>query len=409
MKKVIALALLSVLVAPSMADASGKRYLVGFREGTTPQQRAAALERLGARQSDELPEIAALVAELDETRTSFMAFEAQAAANPDVLEVQEDVVRRWLFTPSFQTLPFTGPEAVLPEIGRFVPSSVPQSVPPQAALPPGVDAAEIPWGIRRVNAPAAWARSQGEGVKVAIIDTGIDCTHPDLRANCAGGYNAVGSGAPIDDNGHGSHVAGTVAGVLDGRGVAGVAPRARLYAVKVLDKDGAGGLVSIIKGLIWAGRNRMDVANMSLGAPMGTVFMRGALMYASSQGVAVIAAAGNDGGAVNYPAAYPEAVAVSALGPNDQIAPFSSRGRQVEFIAPGMDVRSSLPGGLWDEFNGTSMATPHVTGLAALAVSRGAHGVDAVRRALRAAAVPVAGLRPHEQGAGVVDAAALVR
>lgn len=405
MKKLIVLAVLSVLVAPSVADASGKRYLVGFREGTTPAQRAAALERLGARQSDDLPEIAALVAELDETRTSFMAFEAQAAANPDVLEVQEDVVRRWLFTPSFQTLPFTGPEAVLPEIGRFVPSSVP----PQAALPPGVVAAEIPWGISRVNAPAAWARSQGEGVKVAIIDTGIDCTHPDLRANCAGGYNAVGSGAPIDDNGHGSHVAGTVAGVLDGRGVAGVAPRARLYAVKVLDRNGAGGLVSIIKGLIWAGRNRMDVANMSLGAPMGTIFMRGALMYASSQGVAVIAAAGNDGGGVNYPAAYPEAIAISALGPNDQIAPFSSRGRKVEFIAPGMGVRSSLPGGLWDEFDGTSMATPHVTGLAALAVARGAHGVDGVRRALRAAARPVAGLRPHEQGAGVVDAAVLVR
>ncbi|MDX6769015.1 MAG: S8 family peptidase [Elusimicrobiota bacterium] len=404
MKKGLIVAVLSVLVASS-ASAAGKRYLVGFREGVTPQQRAAALERLGARQSDDLPEIAALVAELDETRTSFLAFEAQAAANPDVLEVQEDVYRRWLFTPSFQTLPFTGPEAALPELGRFAPSTAR----PQTVLPPGVDAAEIPWGISRVNAPAAWARSQGEGVKVAIIDTGIDCSHPDLRANCAGGYNAVGSGAPTDDNGHGSHVAGTVAGVLDGRGVAGVAPRARLYAVKVLDKDGAGGLVSIIKGLIWAGRNRMDVANMSLGAPMGTIFMRGALMYAASNGVAVIAAAGNDGGAVNYPAAYPEAIAVSALGPDEKLASFSSRGRQVAFTAPGVDVRSSLPGGSWAEFDGTSMATPHVTGLAALAVSRGAHGEDAVRRALNAAAVPVAGLRPHEQGAGVVDAARLVR
>ncbi len=382
MKKLIVLAVLSVLVAPSPSAAAGKRYLVAFREGSTPAQRAAALERLGARQSDAIPEIAALVAELDESRTSFMAFEAQAAANPDVLEVQEDVYRRWLFTPSFQTLPFAGPEAVLPELGRFTPSTAR----PQTVLPPGVVAAEIPWGISRVNAPAAWARSQGEGVKVAVIDTGIDCSHPDLRANCAGGYNAVGSGPATDDNGHGSHVAGTIAGVLDGRGVAGVAPRARLYAVKVLDKDGAGGLVSIIRGLIWAGNNGMDVANMSLGAPMGTDLMRGALMYASSRGVAVIAAAGNDGGAVNYPAAYPEAIAISALGPDERIASFSSRGRDVEFIAPGVDVRSSLPGGSWAEFDGTSMATPHMAGLAALAVARGAHGVDAVRRALRAAA-----------------------
>ena len=401
MREVLALTLVMALASPAAA-APAKKYLIGFRDGTTPAQRAAALERLGARQSDELLEISALVAELDESKTSFLAFEAMAASNPDVLEVQEDIYRKWLFAPSFQGLPFN---VAVPEFAKFTKSPAA----PLVVLPPGVNKDEVPWGISRVDAPAAWARSKGEGVKVAVIDTGIDCNHPDLKANCAGGYNAVGSGAPTDDNGHGSHVAGTIAGVLDGKGVVGVAPKARLYAVKVLDKDGAGGLSSIIKGLIWAGKNKMDVANMSLGSPMGVIFMRAALKYAQMNGVVVMAAAGNDGGSVNYPGAYPEAIAVSAMDNNDKIAPFSSRGAEVAFIAPGVDVKSSLPGGSWDEFSGTSMATPHMAGLAALAVARGARGQDAVRKALRAAAKPVPGLKPFEQGAGVVDAALLVR
>lgn len=407
MKTFLAVAAAVTLAAASAAAAApSRRYLVGFRESATPAQRAAALARLGARESEAIPELAFIVAELDEARTSFLAFEAQAAANPDVLAVEEDVYRKWIEElPSFQTLPFTGPAGVLPELGRFAKSPLK----PLAVLPPGVSAAEVPWGISRVGAPGAWAVTMGQGVKVAVIDTGIDCGHPDLKANCAGGYNAVGSGAPFDDNGHGSHVAGTIAGALDGRGVVGVAPQASLYAVKVLDKDGGGGIISIIKGIIWAGRNKMDVANMSLGAPMGTIFMRAALKYAQSQGVAVIAAAGNEAGAVSYPAAYPEAVAVSALDESGRLASFSNRGRKVEFIAPGVEVRSSLPGGGWDEFSGTSMAAPHVAGLAALAVARGARGVDGVRGALRAAARPVPGLKPYEQGAGIVDAGLLVR
>lgn len=406
MKKLIAVLALALLAA-APAAASAKRYLVGFRDGTTPAQRAAALKSLGAAEVDDISEIGALVAEVPDGAATFQTFEAQAQAMPDVLEVQEDIYRNWLLeTPSFQATPF-------PSLGQIL-AALPQ--PPKAAarpvypLPSGVDAAEVPWGIARVDAPAAWAVTKGEGVKVAVIDTGIDCNHPDLKANCAGGYNALDSSKPtMDDNEHGTHVSGTIAGILDGKGVVGVAPKARLYAVKVLDKDGAGGLSSIIKGLIWAGKNRMDVANMSLGAPMGTIFMRGALKYAQMNGVTVIAAAGNDGGTVNYPAAYPEAIAVSALAPDESIAKFSSRGRKVEFIAPGVEVKSSVPGGGYDTFAGTSMATPHVTGLAALAVARGAHGVDQVRAALRRAAKPVAGLKPEEQGSGVIDAAVLVR
>lgn len=404
MKKLIALTVLALLMPLCASAAGAKRYLIAFKDGTSAAQREAALRSLGATQADDLSEIGALVAELPDSKM-FSAFAEKAALMPEVLEVQEDIYRNWLLEAPVFRAPFPSFEA----LRAALPAVTAPPKRPEFPLPAGVDAAEVPWGISRVNAASAWAVTKGQGVKVAVIDTGIDCNHPDLKANCAGGYNAVGSGAPTDDNGHGSHVAGTIAGVLDGKGVVGVAPKARLYAVKVLDKDGAGGLSSIIKGLIWAGKNKMDVANMSLGSPMGTIFMRGALKYAQMNGVVVMAAAGNDGGSVNYPGAYPEAIAVSAMDNNDKIAPFSSRGAEVAFIAPGVDVKSSLPGGSWDEFSGTSMATPHMAGLAALAVARGARGQDAVRKALRAAAKPIAGLKPFEQGAGVVDAALLVR
>ncbi|UPT74940.1 MAG: S8 family peptidase [Elusimicrobiota bacterium] len=397
----IALLPLAASAAPS------KRYLVAFREGTTPAQREAALKQLGAAKADDLSEIGALVAEVPEERM-FSTFADRASALPDVLEVAEDVHRNWLLDsrPLYMAAPFPS----LAEVMANLPKVVAPPARPVFPLPAGVDAAEVPWGISRVGAAAAWAVTKGEGVKVAVIDTGIDCSHPDLAANCAGGYNALDSKKPwTDDNEHGTHVAGTIAGVLDGKGVVGVAPKARLYAVKVLDKDGAGGLTSIIKGLIWAGKNKMDVANMSLGAPMGTIFMRAALKYAQMNGVAVFAAAGNDGGSVNYPGAYPEAICVSALAPNETIAKFSSRGNQVAFIAPGVDVKSTIPGGKYDDFSGTSMATPHMAGLGALAVARGARGEAAVRAALRRAATPVAGLSASEQGYGVVDAAKLVR
>jgi subtilisin len=401
-KKFIVMLVVAVL-SPASAIASG-RFLIAFRDGTTPAQREAALRTLGATASDDLSEIGALVAEVTEDKT-FTTFADEAAAIPEILEVEEDVYRNWLLEAPVFRAPFPSMES----IRAALPVAAAAAKRPEFPLPPGIAADEVPWGVARVDAPAAWSVTMGEGVKVAVIDTGIDCSHPDLKANCAGGYNALDSTKPpMDDNSHGTHVAGTIAGVLDGKGVVGVAPKAQLYAVKVLDAKGGGGLISIIKGLVWCGRNKMDVANMSLGAPMGTIFMRLAVKYAQKQGVAVFAAAGNDKGSVNYPAAYPDAIAVSALAPNETIADFSSRGKQVAFIAPGVEVKSTVPNGEYKNYAGTSMATPHMTGLGALAVARGAHGLDAVRAALRRAATPIAGLTAREQGAGIVDAKKLV-
>ena len=402
--RAIRIAAIIAALAQTGWAAGGTRYLVSFRDGTTPAQREAALRELGASKADDLSEIGALVAEVPGDQVSAKNFELKAAFFPDVLEVQEDIYRIWLLDAGVHAAPFPSPEAAL---AMFSKPAAP--VAPVYPLPAGVDPAELPWGVRRVNAAGAWGVTMGEGVKVAVIDTGIDCAHPDLAANCAGGYNAIDSSKPpMDENSHGTHVAGTIAGALDGKGVAGIAPKASLYAVKVLDANGGGGLTSIIKGLIWAGKNKMDVANLSLGGPMGLIVWRAALKYASMKGVAVFVAAGNDSGAVNYPAAYPEAICVSALSPTENIADFSSRGNQVQFIAPGVKVRSTVPGGGWKEYSGTSMATPHMAGLGALAVAKGYRGEAAVRAALRAASTPIPALGRRDQGAGVVDAARLV-
>ena len=324
-------------------------------------------------------------------------------AVPAVDQIEEDVEIDWLKGVDVQG-------AQLPSLGAIreqIPSFKKADETPYP-LPAGVQASEVPWGIARVRAPFAWPRTQGQGVRVAVIDTGIDLNHPDLKANIAGGYNALDPKAPPqDDNEHGTHVAGTIAAIWDGNGVVGVAPKARLYAVKVLNKDGRATLTSIIKGLIWCAQNNIQVANMSLGSPIGSIFMRLAVNYAHDHGVVLIAAAGNNGKFVEYPGGYDNVIAVAASDVHDKIADFSSRGAKVEFIAPGVDVKSTVPGG-YATFSGTSMATPHVTGLAALAIAQGASGLDGVRAALHRAAGSI-GLPREQQGFGLIDAAKITR
>ncbi len=271
-------------------------------------------------------------------------------------------------------------------------------------------ASEIPWGVKRVNAAGAWSATEGRGIKVAVVDTGVDFKHPDLAANYKGGYNAIVSTAsPMDDHGHGSHVSGTIAAVKDGKGVVGVAPAVDLYGVKVLDKNGSGQYSWVVGGIEWAVLNGMKVINMSLGGGSGTEALKQIMIKSKEMGVAVVCAAGNDSGPVNFPAKYPEAIAVSASDSSDKIASFSSRGPEIVVIAPGVNVYSVRKGGGYTTMSGTSMACPHVAGLAALAVGAGAQGSDAVRAALKAAANPLPGLTQVQQGAGLVDAAKLVK
>lgn len=238
---------------------------------------------------------------------------------------------------------------------------------------------KIPWGINRIDAERAWDTTQGKGIKVAVADTGIDYKHPDLKRNYRGGASFVpGESDPIDHNKHGTHVAGTIAATRNCMGVVGVAPSAYLYSVKVLNSKGSGRFSYLIAGLQWCLKYKMDVVNMSLGAANAPTAVKLMCDIAYKKGLLLVAAAGNTGGAVGYPAKYPSVVAVSATDSSNNLASFSCRGPEIELAAPGVNIYSTLPGGKYGTLSGTSMASPHVTGTAALALSshRYSHGIS---------------------------------
>jgi subtilisin family serine protease len=237
------------------------------------------------------------------------------------------------------------------------------------------------WGVSRIG--AGTSATAGAGVKVAVIDTGIDCNHPELKRDgvtiCDGGWDFVNNdNDPFDDNGHGTHVAGTIAAAKNGSGVVGVAPGVRLYALKVLGANGSGSFSSVIAALQWAVNNGIQVTNNSYGSggdPGATV--EAAFINANNAGVLNVASAGNSGACppvgdtVGYPGHYDSVMAVAATASNDTRACFSSNGPDVEIAAPGSGVKSTVPGGGYASWSGTSMASPHVAGVAALVIASG--------------------------------------
>ncbi|MEG6617159.1 S8 family peptidase [Peptococcaceae bacterium 1198_IL3148] len=229
----------------------------------------------------------------------------------------------------------------------------------------------IPWGVDRIGANKVWNYSRGENVRVAVLDSGIDLDHPDLVKNIKGGINILNqTPIPEDDNGHGTHVAGTIAAEDNATGVVGVAPAVDIYAVKIIDNNGDGTLADIIKGIDWCIRNRMQIANLSVGTDRQLVSLKVAVTNAYRAGLIMVSAAGNDGinNSVDFPGAYPEVISVGAVDQHNQLAPFSSRGPEVTVIAPGSGIYSTSLNGTFLRLSGTSMATPHVTGLIALAL-----------------------------------------
>jgi subtilisin len=233
------------------------------------------------------------------------------------------------------------------------------------------------WSVLLIGSITAHTQSiTGAGVNIAILDTGIDYTHPDLDMNYSGGDNFISLDAnnhdPLDDsyNSHGTHVAGVISAELDGAGVVGVAPDASIYAVKVLDGAGFGSVSSIVAGIDWAIANQMDIVNMSMGITTYSQSLADACEAADAAGILLVAAAGNNyGGAVLYPAAFPSVIAVGATTIYDEISPISPIGPEMELTAPGLNVYSTIAGGSYGFLGGTSQATPHVSGLAALLLS----------------------------------------
>jgi subtilisin family serine protease len=241
---------------------------------------------------------------------------------------------------------------------------------------PTPPAESTPWGIDRVNAIEAANAVDESSVLVAIIDTGMDLDHPDLAARYVWGYDLVnGDNYPDDDNGHGTHCAGTIAGIDNDIGVIGVAPNVGLYILKALNRRGSGSYTDIANAIIMATNgpdgvpgtgDDADVISMSLGGPVGTVELENAVNYALSYDVVVVCATGNEGASTpSYPAAYAGVIKVGATDINDNIASFSNRGETI--LAPGVSIYSTYKGGAYATMSGTSMATPHVAGVCALA------------------------------------------
>ncbi|MCU1449948.1 MAG: alkaline serine protease [Acidimicrobiales bacterium] len=290
------------------------------------------------------------------------------------------------------------------------------------------------WDMRQIGAPAAWARTTGTGARIGIVDTGVDPGHKDIAgrvvafANCVGGCKDA---APFDDEGHGTHVSGTAAAANNGAGISGVAPSAQLVVAKALDSSGSGSTADVNAGIHWVVDHGAQVVNLSLGSDVsllsglfGDSSLSDGVEYAWTHNAVAVLAAGNSNffglGSSNYGGAH--AIVVGATGPDGEIAGYSSSlgNAQWGVVAPGGDdtnqadcsdpgqqarcVLSTWPGNRYAWAQGTSMATPHVTGTVALLRAEGLSASAAVQRILDTAAKVPCGQSCH----GRLDTAAAV-
>jgi major intracellular serine protease len=237
---------------------------------------------------------------------------------------------------------------------------------------------EIPTGVELIQAPKVWEKSKGKGITVAVLDTGCDTDHPDLKDRIIGGRNFTqddGGNPEIfeDYNGHGTHVAGTIAASLNNNGVAGVAPEANLLILKVLGKDGSGQYEWIINAIRYAIEQKADIISMSLGGPTDVKELHDVIKEAVlAHHILVVCAAGNEGDGeyrtdeFAYPGSYNEVISVGAVDLERNSSDFTNSNNQVDLVAPGEKIISTYLNGRYATLSGTSMATPHVSGSLAL-------------------------------------------
>lgn len=341
MNRILLIIISSIFLLAASAGAADKKVIVGFRHGATlsETQKREKIHRSGGRVKRVHKFVNAISALLPEDEIN------RLKNDPAVAYVENDAAVSII-------------EPVTTEV-----------------LPSADYAAS--WGVLHIGADKAVAAGvAGAGVNVAVLDTGIDYTHPDLAANYKGGYNFIAdNNDPFDDaygTSHGTHVAGIIGAINNGTGVVGVAPAVSLYAVKVLDGGGGGTVSTIIAGIEWAIEHKMNVINISIGSPDYSAALEEVCNKAYQAGIVIVASAGNySPGTVLYPAAFDSVIAVSATYQTDTIGTFSSYGPQVELAAPGHNILSTAIGGGYITLYGTSQAAPHVAGVAALLFSRG--------------------------------------
>ncbi|KON88483.1 serine protease [Sporosarcina globispora] len=236
---------------------------------------------------------------------------------------------------------------------------------------------EVPKGVELIQAPKIWNETKGKGIKIAVLDTGCDISHPDLKDRITGGRNFTDDdnsdpGIFKDYNGHGTHVAGTIAAHENDAGVIGVAPEADLLIVKVLNKNGSGQYEWIINGLHYAIEQNADIISMSLGGPADVPELHDAIKAAVNKNILVVCAAGNEGDGDDstdefaYPGCYNEVISVGAINLERDSSEFTNSNNEIDLVAPGEGILSTFLNGKYATLSGTSMSAPHVSGALAL-------------------------------------------
>lgn len=373
--------LLLIIVKPIQSIEPTSRQIIVFNKETSDQVKLGFAERYNLRIEKNLKLVNAISVNLPPRLTEAIK------RYPGVLRIDPDVEvfinqptkvytqgicdmfpwLSWCRTPTPTSTP--KPTATPTPKPTATPTPISDPLPTNTPTPVSENQS-IPWNIAGVGADNAWSLSAGKGVKVAIIDTGIDRDHPDLSANLAGCVNLITSRRTCeDDNGHGTHVAGIVASINNNFGVVGVAPEARIYALKALNSRGSGYLSDIIEALEWSINNQVEVVNLSLGTSSNVTSLYEAIKKTYDAGIVIVASAGNSGpnsNTVTYPARYPEVIAVASVNQENQVSSWSSRGPEIDIAAYGEGIYSTYPNNSYNTMSGTSMAAPHVTGAVAL-------------------------------------------
>jgi subtilisin family serine protease len=332
LKKILFLLLLCLIYIPQQTDAqtSKKEYIVMFKENINWN----IIEQTGVDVLDSYPSISSVFIEAEETEVE------QLQQSTDILNLQLNEEYK-------------------------------------------IQGQKVPNGFAALNLTADYrSYYTGKGVDIAILDTGVDPDHPDL--NVMGGICVLNSSCTngyVDDNGHGTHVAGILAALDNDRGILGVAPDANLYAVKAMDSTGSGTTATILSGVEWAINNHIDILNMSITTEKDDAALKKIIDRAYSEGLLIVAAAGNNGtsngdaDSILFPARYPNVIAVGAINDQDKRVSLSATGPALEIMAPGYNIYSTVPkisdsfDGIRDGYSymtGTSMAAPYISGLLAL-------------------------------------------